>query len=82
MHFPDRQQGVEGNDVADTREVLEMMKEVAILRITMLRDGMTFHDAERRNYYLQHYERKLGELDRQIRRLNLRLVAPKEKPAR
>ncbi|BDV43087.1 hypothetical protein GURASL_20100 [Geotalea uraniireducens] len=65
--------------MAEAKEVLEIMKEVAILRIAMLREGITFHDSERRNYFLQCYEQKLGEINRQIRRLNLRLVRPNDK---
>ena len=60
--------------MADTKEVLTMMKEVAKSRIQMLRDGVTFHDAAKREYYLHEYERKLRDIEQLIRRLNMRLV--------
>jgi hypothetical protein len=40
----------------------------------MLRDGVTFHDAARREYYLKEYEKKLRDIEQLIRRLNVRLV--------
>ena len=51
-----------------------MMKEVAKSRIDMLRDGVTFHDAAKREYYLREYEKKLRDIEQLIRRLNMRLV--------
>jgi hypothetical protein len=60
--------------MADTQEVLTMMKDVAKSRIQMLRDGVTFHDAAKREYYLREYEKKLRDIEQLIRRLNLRLV--------
>jgi hypothetical protein len=60
--------------MADTKEVLVMMKDVAKTRIQMLKDGVTFHDAAKREYYLREYEKKLREIEQLIRRLNLRLV--------
>jgi len=60
--------------MADTQEVLTMMKDVAKSRIQMLRDGVTFHDAAKREYYLNEYERKLRDIEQLIRRMNLRLV--------
>ncbi len=60
--------------MADAKEVLIMMKDVAKSRIRMLRDGTTFHDAAKRDYYLHEYERKLQDIEQLIRRLNLRLV--------
>jgi hypothetical protein len=60
--------------MADTKEVLVMMKDVAKTRIRMLKDGVTFHDAAKREYYLQEYEKKLHDIEQLIRRLNLRLV--------
>jgi hypothetical protein len=60
--------------MADTKEVLVMMKDVAKSRIQMLKDGVTFHDAAKREYYLQEYERKLRDIEQLIRRFNLRLV--------
>lgn len=60
--------------MADTKEVLTMMKDVAKSRIQMLRDGVTFHDAAKREYYLREYEGKLRDIEQLIRRLNMRLV--------
>lgn len=60
--------------MADTKEVLVMMKDVAKTRIQMLKDGVTFHDAAKREYYLREYERKLSDIEHLIRRLNIRLV--------
>lgn len=60
--------------MADTREVLTMMKEVAKTRIRMLKEGVTFHDAGKREYYLREYEGKLRDIEQLIRRLNMRLV--------
>ena len=60
--------------MADTKEVLVMMKDVAKTRIQMLKDGVTFHDAAKREYYLREYEKKLRDIEQLIRRLNLRLV--------
>ena len=60
--------------MADTQEVLTMIKDVAKSGIQMLRDGVTFHDAAKREYYVHEYERKLRDIEQLIRRLNLRLV--------
>jgi hypothetical protein len=60
--------------MADAKEVLIMMKDVAKSRIQMLKDGVTFHDAAKREFYLQEYERKLRDIEQLIRRFNLRLV--------
>ena len=60
--------------MADTREALEMMREVARIRIDMLKRGVTFHDENKRKYYLGEYVDKLGKIERIIRRLNIRLV--------
>ncbi len=60
--------------MADAKEVLVMMKGVAKSRIQMLKDGVTFHDAAKREYYLQEYEKKLQDIEQLIRRMNLRLV--------
>jgi len=60
--------------MADTKEVLVMMKDVAKTRIRMLQDGVTFHNTAKREYYLQEYEKKLRDIEQLIRRLNLRLV--------
>lgn len=62
--------------MADAREVLEMMREVARTRISMLRDGVTFYDSDRRSYYLQQYEEKLRQIEGLIRRISIRLVDP------
>ncbi len=58
----------------DTKEVLLMMKDVAKTRIQMLKDGVTFHNESRKEYYLREYEKKLLDIELLIRRLNLRLV--------
>ncbi|WP_236685510.1 hypothetical protein [Geobacter pickeringii] len=52
-----------------------MMREVARIRISMLRDGVTLYDNSRRNYYLQEYESKLQQLDQLIRRTSIRLIS-------
>ena len=65
--------------MADAREVLEIMKDLARSRIQMLKDGVTFHDEAKRAFYLREYETKLHDIDRLIRRSNLRLVRPGDK---
>jgi hypothetical protein len=65
--------------MADAREVLEMMKDVAKSRIQMLEEGVTFHSEARKAFYLREYETKLHDIDRLIRRLNFRLVRPGDK---
>jgi hypothetical protein len=65
---------IKDSNMADTKEVLVMMKDVAKSRIQMLKDGVTFHDAAKREYYLREYEKKLRDIEQLIRRLNLRLV--------
>ena len=60
--------------MADVKEVLTIMKDVAKTRIQMLQDGVTFHNAAKREYYLQEYEIKLHDIEQLIRRQNLRLV--------
>lgn len=62
--------------MADAREVLEMMREVARIRISMLRDGVTFYESDRRIFYLRQYEEKLAQIERLIRRFSIRLVDP------
>ncbi|GLI39205.1 hypothetical protein KI811_03875 [Geobacter hydrogenophilus] len=62
--------------MADARETLEMMREVARTRIAMLRDGITFYDNDRRSYYLRQYEEKLTQIEHLIRRISIRLVEP------
>lgn len=52
------------------------MRQMAKTRIRMLNEGITFHDAERKAYYLREYEAKIRELDQLIRRLSLNLVRP------
>jgi hypothetical protein len=63
-----------GWGMTDAKEVLVIMKDVAKSRIQMLKDGVTFHDAAKREYYLQEYEKKLRDIEQLIRRFNLRLV--------
>ncbi len=50
------------------------MREMARSRIQMLKEGVTLHDDEKKAFYLREYEAKVKELDREIRRLTLRLV--------
>lgn len=66
--------------MADAREVLEMMREVARIRISMLRDGVTFYEGDRRSFYLQQYEEKLAQIERLIRRVSIRLVGGQNDP--
>ena len=60
--------------MADAKEVLDMMKDVAKSRIRMLKEGVTFHDAVKKDYYLREYESKLRDIEQLRRRLNLRLA--------
>jgi len=62
--------------VSDLKESLIAMRQMAKTRIRMLNEGITFHDAERKAYYLREYEAKIRELDQLIRRLSLNLVRP------
>jgi hypothetical protein len=62
--------------MADAIEVLQIMKDVAKSRISMLRDGITFHPPDKKALYLQEYEEKLREIEHQIRRLSIRIVPP------
>ncbi len=45
--------------MSDVREALEMMREVAKTRVEMLKNGVTMHDEDKRNYYLREYREKL-----------------------
>lgn len=60
--------------MADAKEVLDIMRDVAKSRIQMLKEGVTFHDDAKKVYYLQEYESKLRDIEQLSRRLNLRLV--------
>ncbi len=60
--------------MADAQEVLQMMKQVAKTRISMLKEGVTFHDNAKRAYYLQEYEEKLKSIEDLIRRISIRIV--------
>ncbi|ANA40530.1 MULTISPECIES: hypothetical protein [Geobacter] len=64
--------------MADAREVLEIMREVAKTRIAMLRDGTTFHQGDKRAYLLQQYEEKLAQIEHLIRRISIHIVGPDE----
>ncbi len=64
--------------MADAKEVLEMFREVAKLRISMLKDGVTYHDQAKRDYYLGEYEKKLHDIERLIRRYTLRVIPGKK----
>jgi len=66
-----------GRKMADAREVLETMKQVAKIRIEMLKEGTTFHSKSKQAYYLKEYEDKLREIEELIRRMNIRLVYSK-----
>jgi hypothetical protein len=66
-----------GRKMADAREVLETMKQVAKIRIEMLKEGTTFHSKSKRAFYLKEYEEKLHEIEELIRRMNIRLVYSK-----
>jgi urease gamma subunit len=63
--------------MADAREVLETMKQVAKIRIEMLREGTTFHSKSKQAFYLKEYEDKLHEIEELIRRISVRLVYSK-----
>ena len=58
------------------KESLIMMREMAKSRIQMLKEGVTFHNDDKKAYYLREYEARVRELDQQIRRLTLRVVRP------
>ncbi len=58
----------------DIREALEMMREVARIRIDMLQNGVTFHDEPGRSFYLREYREKLKKIEDIIRRMNIRLI--------
>ncbi len=60
--------------MADAKEALEMMREVAKIRIDMLQNRVTFHDEQKRNYYLREYREKLKKIEELMRRMNIRLV--------
>lgn len=62
--------------MADAREVLDMMRDTAMMRIQMLKDGVTFHDNAKKAYYLQQYEEKVRAIDQLNRRMAIRLVRP------
>lgn len=64
--------------MADAKEALEMMREVAKIRIDMLQNRVTFHDEMKRNYYLREYKEKLKKIDDIMRRMNIRLVRAQE----
>ncbi|HJV34050.1 MAG TPA: hypothetical protein VJ604_03210 [Geomonas sp.] len=60
--------------MSDMKASLSQMREMAQSRIRMLKEGVTLHDDEKKAFYLREYEAKVKELDREIRRLSLRLV--------
>jgi hypothetical protein len=60
--------------VADMKESLSQMREMAQSRMQMLKEGVTLHNDEKKAFYLREYEAKVKELDHEIRRLTLRLV--------
>jgi hypothetical protein len=65
--------------MSDAREALEMMREVAKIRIDMLQNRVTFHDEQKRNFYLREYREKLKKIEEIMRRMNIRLVHGNEK---
>jgi hypothetical protein len=60
--------------MADAREVLEMMKQVALSRIALLKEGVTFYDETKRANYLREYEGKVRDIEDLMRRMTIRLV--------
>jgi uncharacterized membrane protein len=60
--------------MSDLREALEMMREVARIRIDMLQNGVTFHEESKRDYYLREYREKLKKIEDIIRRMNIKLI--------
>lgn len=60
--------------MSDIKEALEMMREVARIRIDMLQNGVTLHDEPRRSFYLTEYREKLKKIEDIIRRMNIRLI--------
>jgi len=64
--------------MSDMKESLSMMRDMAKSRIQMLKEGVTFHDEQKKSYYLKEYEAKVRELDHEIRRLTLRVVRPNQ----
>ncbi|SNB45725.1 hypothetical protein [Geobacter sp. DSM 9736] len=65
--------------MADAKEVLELMRNVARSRLDMLNNGVTFYDEGKKAFYAGEYRKKLDEIDRLIRRFSLKLVHSKEK---
>jgi Na+/phosphate symporter len=61
-------------NVSEMKESLVMMRDMAKSRIQMLKEGVTFHNDDKKAYYLKEYEARVRELDQQIRRLTLRVV--------
>lgn len=60
--------------MADAKEVLEMMREVARSRIDMISNGITLYNDEKKAFYLDEYGKKLQDIERLIRKYSLRLV--------
>jgi uncharacterized protein with PhoU and TrkA domain len=74
--MPERSIAAREATVSDMKESLGMMRDMARFRIQMLKEGVTFHNDDKKAYYLREYESKVRDLDHQIRRLSLRLVRP------
>lgn len=55
-------------------EALEKMRDVAKMRIGMIKQGLTFHDSQRKTYYLHEYEEKLHSIEGILRRNAIHLV--------
>jgi hypothetical protein len=62
--------------MSDMKESLIMMRDMAKSRIQMLKEGVTFHNEEKKAFYLEEYQARVRDLDHQIRRLTLRVVRP------
>jgi len=68
-----------GPQMADAREVLEMMRQVAKMRLELLEQGTTFHSPHRTAYYLQEYRDRLAAIEKLIRQINIHIVQPAPK---
>jgi hypothetical protein len=60
--------------MSDMKDSLTMMRDMAMSRIQMLKEGVTFHDDDKKSFYLNEYEGKIRDLDIMIRRHSMKLV--------
>ncbi|MBI5656430.1 MAG: hypothetical protein GJT30_03365 [Geobacter sp.] len=65
--------------MADAREVLEMMRQVAKMRLELLEQGTTFHSPHRAAFYLQEYRERLATIEKLIRQISIHIVQPAPK---